>query len=481
MNRYFKLLLALAALLSQTILLTGCATKSFPTPEVIGSDGLAIGQVLTVDYLRGVNTPVINGKPYTEALSQGYFLIALKPGQYSLDSFVGSAFDSHVANTTYSTNYTYPINRKFTIEAGKATNLGLFLIQSRNTGTDANSNKYSIFLADNSREMTTFLRETKPKLYDSLTQKQLLLTPGHYFNRAQITSLRSYIASRKINSADWKREFGNNAYVTGPAGTMAHVIRDSAGAITKFQVLETNTLADLSACTSTPRHIACLISTTEYITVKDDKVALHNLPSGVVGNSLLAFSDTGLTVVDLSMNIYTSFDNGSTWKKSGIATLPLPIESKYKIADPKHEFSFYTTPNGHYISTQGTSLYFGYAKPVENHLVYMDYRTSTYHQILLPEPVKKYHQSYKANAGLYFLPEIVLFSPTQIYFLPKDKDTFEVRTLPQPGCDAPDFPDISGNWLQLKCRDRSGPQQFWESKNGGLKWSQIPQSSYLIK
>jgi hypothetical protein len=93
MNKYFRLLQSLTTLLTIAIVLTGCAIQYFPTPEVIGNQGLVVGQVLTVDYLPGVHTPVINGKSYQFASSGGNILFALEPGQYTLDSFVGNVFD----------------------------------------------------------------------------------------------------------------------------------------------------------------------------------------------------------------------------------------------------------------------------------------------------------------------------------------------------------------------------------------------------
>jgi len=198
------------------------------------------------------------------------------------------------------------------------------------------------------------------------------------------------------------------------------------------------------------------------------------LPSGVAANSLFAFSDTGLTAVDHSMNIYTSFDSGTTWKKFDKAALPLPLDTTYWEADPKNRFNFYTTINGLYIFPVEV-------KPEQIRLVYMDYRTATHRQFNLPEPVENISRIFETNTGVYFWPRSSGLSSAKIYFLPKGKDTFESRELPQFLCQEIGYPDNSGNRLQLNCQVPFGTKKYWESKDGGLKWAEIQEANSLFK
>lgn len=481
MNRYLKLLQPFIAVLATTIALTGCATRTFPTPEVIGNQGLVVGQILTVDYMPGIETPVINGKEYGTSVSRGYILLALNPGQYTLEKFVGTG-PSDRPNQYIIYSYPYPMQRNFTIEAGKVTNLGLLLIQSRNTGADqANTNRYNIFLADNSREMTSFLKEVRPKLYDSLKQKNPVLAPGNYFNGEQVNSLRSYIASKKIQSTDWKRDYGNSTYVTGPAGTLATLTRNTSGAITTYKVLETNSLADLSDCNSKMKVAACLISSTEYIMVKNDQVTRHALPPGLVANSLLALNDNWLVMVDNSVNVYSSLDNGQTWRKFDKAAVPQPIKAIFEY-DSRDRFGFFMGKDGYYIFLKA-NYYLDASSPEHKLMVYGDYRTATLRKLNLPKPISEISKLHETDLGIY-LGSYGGFTSSDIYFLPKGKENWETRELHQTGCHTPTaFPDNSGNRLQVLCWDSlvSGKYTAWESNNGGLKWSEIPQANSLFK
>jgi hypothetical protein len=321
--------------------------------------------------------------------------------------------------------------------------------------------------------MNTFLREIRPKLYASLLQKNPVLAPGNYFNGEQINSLRSYIAS--------KQNVGAKAYLTGPVGTLARLIRNSAGGTTQYKVMETNTLADLSNCSSTSKIVACLISTSEYLVAIEDKVIRHSMPAGVFANSLLALNENWLIVVDNSMNIYSSLDSGQTWKKFDKAALPQPLEAKYGLAVPKHRFAFFMGKDGYYIFLK-TDTSMNTTSEQDKWMVYGDYRTATMRKLNNAQRVWEISDLRETDSGIFLGPYGAGLSKSEIHFLPKSTVNWETREIPEPGCQRIAFLDNSGNRLQVLCTNIfDHKDKALESKNGGLKWSQIPQANSLFK
>lgn len=462
MNKPMKQIQSGLVVLVIAVLLSSCA-QPFPVPEKIEDQGLVVGQISADEFSEFWSAdPVINGKRYKNAMQKGYILLALKPGHYTLNEF------NQVLSTTRTT---FPVKRGFTVEPGKVTNLGLMVFQpSRAESNQGRAGLYNIFYLENNREMATFLKETHPGLYASLRSKELITAPTNYLNSHQINQLRFNIASQKISLKQWRQHFGNSSgYVSGSAGTLAQVIRDSAGNITTLKILETNTLADLAEFTSTSNAIGGLISTTSYLVVNDDKVIHRVLPPGIVGNSLLALNESTVVVVDDLMNVYTSLDSGASWKKYSAASMPQSVEASWNKADPKHRFRFYLAKRGFYIFPN-------YANAEQSRLIYADYETATFHQLHLPSTVEKMTSIRETDAGVYIGPRSTL-SNGKVHFLPKGKEKWEIRELPQSSCFDIAFPDNLGDKLQVLCSGGT----VWVSNNGGLNWSSTYRINSLFK
>src|SRR5712692_4798404 len=147
-------LLATAVLL-WFIVLQGCVTtSSIPElPSSLGEDGLLVARLYVPGSAAWQNGSInIDGKLYGANLRDGYIAIALRPGDHNfvqlrveglhLSSYQSQESDIqkvagrvgvyraptyyYTPGSSYTVYYTtLAVNRRFTIEAGKLTNLGL--------------------------------------------------------------------------------------------------------------------------------------------------------------------------------------------------------------------------------------------------------------------------------------------------------------------------------------------------------------------
>lgn len=448
--------------------LTGCAAPIVFIPEQIGERGLLIGQVAAdamPDALDG--SPVVDDRTLIAGMRRGYIVVALEPGEHYLSKLSRTVSSSSVSTAVGTYYYTvdqhYPIDQKFTIEAGKATNIGLLVMQPRSKADFAmQSSLFAVSQLDNSREMATFLRETHPTLYDSLKSKNFVLAPGKYLDAKQTRQMRHEIAARNLRDSEWLRAHpGAGHYVSGAAGTVAKVTRNAAGAPTTLKVIDTGTLADLNRCWFTGAHVGCLISTSEYLLIRDETVSRHAVPAGVTANSMMVFGDQGIVIVDDAMKIYTSLDDGRRWAVyDGARRQPLARDT-YR-PDPKHRFGFHAGRDGFYVFARGMGSN-------DTTMVYADYRTATYRSLGLPKSAEEIQTVLETDAGVFIGPVSTDFAKAKLHFLPAGKEAWETREIPQAGCRDIAIADRSGRNLQVLCRG----DNVWKSENTGANWVRL--------
>ena len=458
-------LMRLASLLMLYIAALGCTHPITIIPDEIGEHGLLVGQIDTTDMPGATDTdPIIDGITYGYGLRQGYMVIPLASGEHELaklhsESSTQIGYSSLVGNISSVSTRNFPIKKKFTIEAGKATNIGLIVMQSA-SGSGASKGVYSLLYLDNTQEMTRFMQDTHPSLYASFQDKSFSLAPGKYLSPDDTNRLRHNLVTQNVRSPRWQKQNRELQYFAGALGTLAQLERNAGGGIITVKLLETNTVANLSHCSFAGTRGACMKSAAEYFWIEQGKVTVQQVPQHIMGNSIHVVKDGRVVLIDNAMNIYTSGDTGRTWALFAGAALAKPLGYESLRPDIKNRFEFHAGRRGYYIFTRdmgadGTTI------------VYSEYKSGNYIKLALPKSVANILSIHETDAGL-FLPPRGFYS-TKFHFLPTGKSTWEIREAPQYGCYDIAFGDVGGKHIELACHNNG----YWKSENGGLSWIQI--------
>lgn len=452
MSRFFWIIAA-------GLILGGCAKPLVILPDNVGDQGLLVAKVASPDMgdVRE-GDPVISGRKFLSGMRKGYVVVPLHPGEYTfqaLNTLAGSnSFSTPYGTYTTTHSWSFPVGRTFTIEQGKATNLGLLVFLSGQAGTS----RYYLLAFDNSAEMATFLQETHPKLYRSLKDPTPIAT-GPFVDPGKISELRKVIALRVLKQRG--RLEPDQGYIAGPAGTLARVKRNKAGELVDLVMLDTGTFADLSVCSTGPDRAACLKSTTEYLLVQGESVRTLKIPEGVTANSLHVFRDR-LALVDNSLNIYDSRDGGRSWAKySGVAWKEA-LGYEYYRPDQKNRFSFHNGKDGYYIYSPSMAA-------AKAPLMYYDYATAAYRNLMLPAGVERVEIVRETDAGLFIGPTHTELAKGKIHLLPAGSSSWEVRETPEAGCKDFAATDSSGREIQVLCKRENA----WKSTDGGMSWQRM--------
>lgn len=465
MNR-LRLLLAAVGF---GFLLSGCATPIVFIPDDIAHQGLLVGKVVTPDMpdlLEG--DPVIDGRKFSGGMRSGYVVVPLDPGEYNLES-INVRTGSRTISTPYSTHTTvystsYPIGRSFTIERGRATNVGLLVFMAGAKG----SSRYYMFALDNSKEMATFLRETHPALQASL-KDAALDAPGPFLDPAKTSQLRRVIAITMLARHKHRYVGTTLGYVGGPAGTLVRIKRDSTGKAVDLVVLDTGTAVDLTECSVSSDRAACMLSSSEFLLAKGESVTTMKVPEGVIGNSIHVY-EGGLALVDSSMNIYNSGDDGRSWTKYDGVAWAEPLGYDWTRPDQKNRFSFVSGKRGFYL----------YSPTIESDkapLLYYDYALRSYRNLSLPDSADRVKSVYETDAGLFVGPSYTAFANGKVHLLPAGGGAWQVRETPEAACKDFAVIDGSGREIQILCKK----ENVWKSTDGGLNWQRIFKNDSLFQ
>jgi hypothetical protein len=440
-------------------LAAGCARPLVMIPDDIGDQGLLIGKVSVpgVVEFTGLD-PMIDGRMHVLGLRDGYIVIALSPGKYTLNALsriAGSQTISTAVGTYYSeTIQSYPLELPFTIEAGRATNIGLLVLRPSAKPNDIG--KYvQIAALDNSEEMASFLRQAHPRLFASLKNPSPVLAPGRYQEPVHRFRQRhaQELAGRKPAGTAWAY------YVGGAAGTLARVEKTASGSTVR--ILDTGTFADLSRCSTSASRLVCLKSTTEYLFVRDGVLSARRVPDGVMANSMHVFGDSGIALVDDAMQIYNSLDDGRTWAQYAGATRAKPV-ARGVAPEPLHSFGLHAGRSGYYLYSVGM-------KAADTKLVHFNYAKREFALMTLPESVEYIKVLQETEEGLFIGPSHTDFAKGKLHFLPRQGDRWTARDAPQAQCRDLAFPDQRGRRLQVLC----GRDSVWKSEDSGATWSRM--------
>jgi hypothetical protein len=452
------------AIVAVFVLLFGCATpQSRPVTERIKEpfvlpDQPLNGKGLLVASIGGravaqtrlqratITAPgiQIDSTQYTNAVRDGYLVLPLNPGDYTLVML-------SVANETDTPYTTFPLNYKFHITANRATNVGgIVLVPQR-----GNEKGFIRVLIDNTAEMAAHLRKTYPRMTASLLSPTPDMTTANKLaSSAAIDAVRQEIARMELL---WTEDMYTAAYLGGDAGTIARLLRDSQGKIAAFDVLDAGTTAAMVSCSGHDNRYVCGSVEPALYFVNDDKVTRRPVPFPMKWVKVHTFPPAGLVLVDESMNVYASPNNGGSWTKYSWFAPKEPIFSFSPIR-------FANGRNGYYVYTLSS------LDPLAADVIYSDYSPAAYRRIEIPK-MKLWQRLLETPDGLLVGPQNGASKSdfATLYFRENGRSDWKSLKLPGQYCLAPQRVDKTSNKLRVFCETRK-----YDSTDSGKTWVELP-------
>lgn len=454
-------------------LLSACTTvSSVPElPDSLDGDGLLVGKIYMPGSYRWNNSQVIiNGKTYSTSLRDGYLAIKLSPGEYTLQSLrttgwnekVSQRIDespyvkvrggsggyraptyTYVPGTTSTTHYTLlPINQKFTIEANRATSIGMyvFIVDPKEP------KKFYTLKLDNRKEMAHFLDTNYPKLMEGLADRNPLTAQASYLDAAKLQDLRRAIVASEISNGRFIR-LSQGIVVYGDAGTVALLTPDKTkkDAPPTTRVLDTGTLADIKGVQSQGDRLSFLTSDAQILILHNGQIVQRAMSHRVQPLQFRRFGQQGIVVVDNRRRFLASADDGLTWTR----------DESVMLEKPTNRLGMYATRDGVYVYS---------ALGVPDSIILRNHADAT--PQVIPAPVERgripaysFSRLFSTDAGLY-----IDYMAQDFHFRANGQKDWQLRAAPAGKCGFISA-DGTGRKLNITC-DKTG----YRSDDDGLTW-----------
>ncbi|MCG7961566.1 MAG: hypothetical protein N0E54_02550 [Candidatus Thiodiazotropha taylori] len=372
-------------------------------------------------------------------------IVPLPPGDYTLEGLkriTGGTSYGTPYGTYSSTSYlTYPLNIEFKIESGRATNLGMIELEHIK---ERGERSFVTLIMDNSVELATYLEERHHEMFNSLENKEFIKGFEQTMTQEDLSRLRAYIVNKKINSKQWRYDHPYDSIVTGNAGTIARISRDSKGKLYIGKIYNPHSVADLSNCGVSGSRAVCIVSKETILLLNDDTIKWYTLPAAAPINSVSAFGRSGILLIDDSRRFHISYDNGENWTQYDGVVRQEPIErSGYKPID-MNSFGIYLGEEGYYV----------FEKNSDGPLVYADYEQRQHKKIALPKSLNNITQVEERAGKLFIGPERTEILHDELHFMSLSSKQWTVREIPTNLCSKMAILDSEANHIQLYCGER---------------------------
>lgn len=446
-----KLVLA-ASLAFVFSLLAGCISvpKRPQLPESVGKDGLVVAQIQGVGLfgLYGYAQAVIKGG--SDAKLAGYQLAhVLAPGQYTLEALRhesksgGSSFNGVMISSTTVT--TLPLKIDFTVRAGEVTNLGhLVLVPDER---DPQKKRFTVHAVDNASDTRHVLQTFYPTLYASLGKGATTLEPKNHIQGQDLQRLRRTIA---LHIAGAKAS--GRRYVAGPAGTLALLDRAPDGTVKQVRLVDSpvTTAPRVSAEQSKYDRLGFVTGDGRLFMATGSQVQARSLPVAEP-TRMFMFGDSGVVLADEKFNLYTSHDDGRSWRHYAGAVV-----------------------NGNEFSPQDaiTEAHGGYYlhRHYPPRLVHARFGGGEYEPVALPAAATNLHRVTARGPSLFLEKDITAWTsstPNPFFVRPAAGQDWQTRHKPQASCGLLEFLDDAGEQLRTRCNGA-----VHVSNDGGVSWRQ---------
>lgn len=446
--------------------LAGCATgpqpqpiqqrvkAPSPLPDKLGEQGLLVatiaGDAVATSSIQRLSFALANvqidNTYYTNAVHDNHLVLPLRPGDYTLDSV-------HVYRSTTDRFPTrYPLYFKFHIERDQATNLGTIALVP-DPKAQPSDRKFLRVLVDNSDEMTAYLRKQYPALTAGLTTPAPVpATEQKFANATTLEVLRREIARNAWLLSD---EPNIEHFIGGEVGTIARLLRNSHHKVAAIDVLDSGTTAAMQSCSGHDERFVCVSSEPALYFVRGDKVEKRALPATIKHAWVHTYPPKGLVVVDQNLTMYSSTDDGATWRNHVWFAVKNPLVAQARIR-------FANGKNGYYAYSAFS------VDPLAPEVLYTEYGRDDFRKIDIPN-MKSWQSLVETPQGLLVGP-VNMDSSTdtaKLYFRPTALTDWQVRALPGKHCFYLQHDDEGGVNLAVFCDGK-----FYKSTDFAVTWAE---------
>ena len=437
-----------------------CTSYLAKVPDQIGGRGLLVGQL----YHPGgeLYSLYVDGKVYDVSVKRdGYFVLPLSPGKHELTAFVWSGSNSDLAQI--------PVKQSFTVEKGKAVSVGKVIagksfpekrvVVSYRQGATLRyiaEVPHNLFYINNAEDMKNYLAAVFPEVYSSLVEKKIIAsTDVDFIDDNSLLKLREYYLSRSLEANPNKLFYG---YVGSELGSMAQNVQDANGKHKEPRLYDLPTIKDMRYCSSRFDRVACMTGDFNYVLIDKGKMYQGKLGARFPVNGIFASKGKELIAVDNAMNIFSSLDNGKSWRVNTQFAVKEALEADQDRPYPLNSFVFVVGQEGYYI--------YGVDEAIkEPRLIYADYGKANYRAVILPPEVKKLYSVKERNNGLYVGP----FNSDEkeaVYFRPDSGGGWEKYRIDGSNCSGLVFNETNSRNVQVLCNTSVA----FKSLDGGRSW-----------
>lgn len=465
-------------LASLLVVLGACATRrSIPElPSMLGENGLLVARfyVLGMEGIENASVE-IDGKYQEGALREGYLALPLAPGTHALGKLrtqgwlLSSAVVDvvppirparggsaphfiYIPGTTRTVAFTtLGVDRSFTIEAGRVTNLGLIVYlpvvdpPDVKRAVETPSRRFHVIALDNGAEVQSFLETNYPALTSSLKDRRVLLAPAPYLDAARLPDLRLAIAAheskgRHVINAE------SQLLVYGRAGTIVSATLGGSGKPQSVRVLPTGTLADVVGGVRQGDRFTFVTSDAQVLSWDGAKLDRTPLLQRVHPTAMGGLGRSGLLIVDNRLRVLTAKGPCEPW-----------VAYEGMMSDrPRSDLSVIADIDGAYVSV-------GFEGQPE--LYWVDAGGSVPRPVdaprLDPRPMVYWHVLAARPAGLF----VIYTGESRFHFRPRGSSEWLLRQRPLGKC-GPLRIDEQGTELSITCDDVP-----YRSLDSGATWT----------
>jgi hypothetical protein len=411
-------------------------------PDSLSDKGLVVAEMYGIGLPTYLDV-TINNRRAGFVNGSGYYALPLPPGTYTLNSFSTTTSSSSGGfggvNVTTSNVTFFPINRSFAVRPGEITNLGEIILFEKTT--DPNYvGPFATRVVDNNADTRLYFQTTYPKLLASAKAGTPTLALGDYVQGADLGKMRAVIALALAKKP------GGSHYVAGPAGTLAAVDRDKSGKPLHLHLIDAGVMAGIAHAAENRAHdrFAFVTSDGRLFVMRAGKVEQRRAPLTMTALSELYLAgDRDIVISERGLNLYTSIDDGLTWKMAANLTKPGEFA----------ESGF----------AEGESGYFVY-QSYPARMLYAPIGSSDLQPVSVPPDAKEIRRVTALKSTLVL--EIRTMSDSARFYVRAIPDgDWQTRHMPKGSCNPIEFENQAGDQLRTTC----GPQTY-ESADGGMHW-----------
>lgn len=461
--------LSVAFFLVFGLMLSGTASaeklKLRKLPDNLGKNGLVTMQIGPHTTWRSAKLEFASGKMY-EA-HDGFFVAKLRPGTYTIHTIRAKAgWDSVKTAEVYDI---VTVDRRFTVEAGKVTHLGLqyFLADPKN-GRGNEERRYMTLAFKSQGPERAYLKEYYPALAATLSPDDVVLA-AHEYADEKLQAVReilityyakgAYDALKSGRSVSGMRsslpvEITASNFIIGDLGLVAR-----AGSNGKFEYLETGTVSRIGQL-EFPGDAPWFFSRTGtvYNWQGETLAPVSTLPDDFLPNNGALLGSGEAVLTDRRFRLLTSTNSGKSWSVYDELSLP---------ENQSVSTSFSSGVNNVFAMATDPAYFFKKSATVT-----IDRKSALISELVLPKKVRNGIQGiYETDAGLFVHSQVRL-DPTKLHFLRSGAREWVSNTVSTYfGCTI-SFPTRQGTEVRALCGTSQYPA-YLSSKDFGASWEPI--------